>query len=172
LQINICASVQALNPLFDSAPCRNDDHADIRADIGQEANSVQSIAVWQAQVKHHHIDRLPRRLKGLEAGQAANALAIVVNQAMKAVQIKVSHHRLAQLCEANNLLCGRKVVEHAKAILMRARHLSDDDAFRMLRIALMHSNQRLAEVSGHIIHSACFADDVNRSGQTKPRPQR
>ena len=76
------------------------------------------------------------------------------------------------LHEAYNQLEERKVVDHAKTILMRARHLSDDDAFRMMRTASMHSNQRLAEVSSHIIHSARFADGVNRAGQLRMLSQR
>ena len=73
---------------------------------------------------------------------------------------------------AHNQLDERKVVDHAKTILMRARQLSDDDAFRMMRTASMHSNQRLAEVSGHIIHAARFADGVNRAGQLRMLSQR
>ena len=76
------------------------------------------------------------------------------------------------LRDAQNQLEERKVVDHAKTILMRARHLSDDDAFRMMRTASMHSNQRLAEVSSHIIQSARFADGVNRSGQLRMLSQR
>lgn len=66
----------------------------------------------------------------------------------------------------------RKVVDRAKGILMRAREVSDDDAFKMLRTASMHSNQRLGQVSQHIIHSARFAEDVNRSGQLRMLSQR
>ena len=76
------------------------------------------------------------------------------------------------LLAATNLLQERKVVDHAKTILMRARHLSDDDAFRVMRTASMHSNQRLADVSGHIIHAARFADGVNRAGQLRMLSQR
>ena len=36
----------------------------------------------------------------------------------------------------------------------------------------MHSNQRLADVSSHIIHSARFADGVNRAGQLRMLSQR
>ena len=36
----------------------------------------------------------------------------------------------------------------------------------------MHSNQRLAEVSGHIIYAARFADGVNRAGQLRMLSQR
>ena len=76
------------------------------------------------------------------------------------------------LHEARNQLEERKVIDHAKTILMRARQLSDDDAFRMMRTASMHSNQRLADVSGHIIHAARFADGVNRAGQLRMLSQR
>ena len=76
------------------------------------------------------------------------------------------------LRDARNQLEERKVVDHAKTILMRARDLSDDDAFRMLRTASMHSNQRLAEVSSHIISAARFADGVNRAGQLRMLSQR
>ena len=66
----------------------------------------------------------------------------------------------------------RKLVDRAKAILMRARQVSDDDAFQMLRTASMHSNQRLGQVSQHIIHSARFAENVNRAGQLRMLSQR
>lgn len=66
----------------------------------------------------------------------------------------------------------RKAVDRAKLILMRARQLSDDDAFRVLRTASMHSNQRLGKVSEHIIHSAHFAEGVNRAGQLRMLSQR
>ncbi len=66
----------------------------------------------------------------------------------------------------------RKVVDRAKAILMRARHLSDDDAFRILRTASMHTNQRLGQVSQSIVHSALYADGVNRAGQLRMLSQR
>lgn len=66
----------------------------------------------------------------------------------------------------------RKAVDRAKGILMRARQLSDDDAFQILRTASMHTNQRLGQVSQHIIHSARFADAVNRAGQLRMLSQR
>ena len=66
----------------------------------------------------------------------------------------------------------RKSVDRAKGILMRARQVSDDDAFQILRTASMHSNQRLGQVSEHIIHSARFADGVNRAGQLRMLSQR
>jgi AmiR/NasT family two-component response regulator len=66
----------------------------------------------------------------------------------------------------------RKAVDRAKGILMRARQVSDDDAFQLLRSAAMSSNQRMGQLSQHIIHSAHFADAVNRSGQLRMLSQR
>ncbi|MFI5445065.1 type IV pili methyl-accepting chemotaxis transducer N-terminal domain-containing protein [Polaromonas sp. UC242_47] len=77
-----------------------------------------------------------------------------------------------ELADVSSRLEERKVVERAKGILMRARQMSDDDAFQMLRTASMHSNQRLGQVSQHIIHSARFAEDVNLSGQLRMLSQR
>ena len=78
----------------------------------------------------------------------------------------------AELLELSSRLEERKMVERAKGILMHARRVSDDDAFQILRTASMHSNQRLGQVSQHIIHSARFAEAVNRSGQLRMLSQR
>lgn len=78
----------------------------------------------------------------------------------------------AEVRDIASRLEERKMVDRAKGILMRAREVSDDDAFQMLRTASMHSNQRLGQVSRHIIHSARFAEDVNRSGQLRMLSQR
>lgn len=66
----------------------------------------------------------------------------------------------------------RRLVDRAKGILMRTRQVSDDDAFQILRTVSMHTNQRLGQVSQHIIHSARFAEDVNRAGQLRMLSQR
>lgn len=79
---------------------------------------------------------------------------------------------VADVRDAAGRLEERKVVERAKGILMRARQVSDDDAFQMLRTASMHTNQRMGQVSRHIIHSARFAEDLNRAGQLRMLSQR
>ena len=66
----------------------------------------------------------------------------------------------------------RKAVDRAKGILMRAQSLSDDDAFRALRSAAMSSNQRMGQLSQHIIQSAQVAEGVNRAGQLRMLSQR
>ncbi|WP_394788500.1 type IV pili methyl-accepting chemotaxis transducer N-terminal domain-containing protein [Rhodoferax sp.] len=77
-----------------------------------------------------------------------------------------------QLADLGSRLEERKIVERAKGVLMRARQVSDDDAFQMLRTASMHTNQRMGQVSQHIVHSARFADCVNRAGQLRMLSQR
>lgn len=77
-----------------------------------------------------------------------------------------------ELREVSSRFEERKMVDRAKGILMRARQVSDDDAFQMLRTASMHTNQRLGQVSQQIIHSAHYADAVNRAGQLRMLSQR
>lgn len=66
----------------------------------------------------------------------------------------------------------RKVVDRAKGILMRAQQISDDDAFKVLRTTAMSSNQRMGQLSQHVIQSAHFAEAVNQSGQLRMLSQR
>ena len=93
---------------------------------------------------------------------------------IRVAKARFTHEQtLRQACaDANNRLEERKSVDLAKAILMKARVLSDDDAFRVLRTASMHTNQRMVDVSQHIIHSAHFAEGVNRAGQLRMLSQR
>ncbi len=93
---------------------------------------------------------------------------------VRVAQARFTHERALQqsLADVSSRLEERQVVDRAKAILMRARELSDDDAFRLLRTASMHSNQRLGQVSQHVIHSAHFAEGVNRAGQLRMLSQR
>lgn len=79
---------------------------------------------------------------------------------------------LEQLRDVSQRFEERKQVERAKGILMRARALSDDDAFQILRTASMHTNQRLGQVSEQIIQSAHFAEALNRAGQLRMLSQR
>ena len=78
----------------------------------------------------------------------------------------------ARLSDVTSRFEERKTVDQAKGILMRARQVSDDDAYQMLRTASMHANQRMGQVSRRIIHSARFADALNRAGQLRMLSQR
>ena len=61
----------------------------------------------------------------------------------------------------------RKLVDRAKGVLMRARQVPEDEAFRMLRLASMHTNLRVGQVSQQVIDAARFAEAVNRAGQLR-----
>ena len=56
-----------------------------------------------------------------------------------------------ELEAARRSLSERKLIERAKAALMREHGLSDDDAYRMLQNAAMERGQRLADVAQTIV---------------------
>jgi two-component system, response regulator PdtaR len=66
----------------------------------------------------------------------------------------------------------RKLVDRAKGILMRARQISEDEAFRILRSASMHGQQRVGEVSQQLISTAGVAHSINCAGQLRMLSQR
>ncbi len=103
-------------------------------------------------------------------GYGANRLRSLIHLAQarhqKALQQRQAFDEMATRFEE------RKSVDRAKGILMRAQSLSDDDAFRTLRTAAMNSNQRMGQLSQHIIQSAHFAEGVNRAGQLRMLSQR
>ena len=66
----------------------------------------------------------------------------------------------------------RKWVDRAKGLLMAARSIDEEAAFKLLRGAAMHANLRLAEVSRSVIDAARWAEAVNRAGQLRMLSQR
>jgi AmiR/NasT family two-component response regulator len=66
----------------------------------------------------------------------------------------------------------RKLVDRAKGILMRAREVTEAEAFEVLRTASMHSNRRVGQVSRQVIAAAHYADAVNRAGKLRMLSQR
>lgn len=66
----------------------------------------------------------------------------------------------------------RKLVERAKGILMRARQIPDEEAFQLLRGAAMQGQQRMGQLAQQIIHSARYAEGLNRAGQLRMLSQR
>ncbi len=78
----------------------------------------------------------------------------------------------AELQRVRTELDERKWVDRAKGLLMAARGIAEDDAFRLLRNAAMHANLRLAEVSRSVLDAARWAEAVNRAGQLRMLSQR
>jgi len=66
----------------------------------------------------------------------------------------------------------RKLVDRAKGILMRARQLSEDEAFRQLRDASMQEKLRLGQVARRLIDAQRDADAVNDAGRLRMLSQR
>ena len=94
-------------------------------------------------------------------------------------ELHLTHARFARdaaarttLADALARLDERKWVERAKGVLMAARRISEDDAFRLLRGASMHTNLRVGDVSRNVIEAAQRADGVNRAGQLRMLSQR
>ena len=93
------------------------------------------------------------------------------------VQLTLSRHRRSrQLREERDELSRRfeerKLVDRAKGILMSARQVSEDEAFRLLRSASMHAKQRIGQVSQQVIDAAHYAEAINRAGRLRMLSQR
>jgi len=89
-------------------------------------------------------------------------------------QVRWAHERRLReaLADVSDRFEERKLVDRAKGILMRARQVSEDEAFRVLRAASMHSHQRVGQVSQQVIAAAGHAEAVNRAGQLRMLSQR
>ncbi len=77
-----------------------------------------------------------------------------------------------ELSEVNQRFAERKLVDRAKGILMGARQLREEEAFRALRSMAMQTKQRIGQVSQRVIDSARYAEAVNRAGQLRMLSQR
>jgi AmiR/NasT family two-component response regulator len=78
----------------------------------------------------------------------------------------------AELERARAQLDERKAIERAKGVLMSARHIGEDEAFKLLRGASMHAQLRVAEMSRAVVEAAQRADAINRAGQLRMLSQR
>ncbi|NKI97405.1 ANTAR domain-containing protein [Rhizobacter sp. SG703] len=118
----------------------------------------------------------------IERALASGIHAYVVNgyaparlrPVLQLAQARFEHEqkRQAALDDVTHRFEERKLVDRAKGILMRARQVSEDEAFRVLRTASMHSNQRVGQVSQQVIEAARYAEAVNRAGQLRMLSQR
>jgi AmiR/NasT family two-component response regulator len=103
-------------------------------------------------------------------GYGVNRLRSVLHVAQARFhQERALRHELAQVSQRYD---ERKLVDRAKGILMRARELTEEDAFRMLRTASMHSKRRVGEVAQQVIATAHYADALNRAGRLRMLSQR
>lgn len=59
-----------------------------------------------------------------------------------------------ELDETRQALADRKLLDRAKAILMRARAISEDEAHHLIRRAAMRENRRMSDVARSIVTAA------------------
>ncbi|MEP7298145.1 MAG: ANTAR domain-containing protein [Burkholderiales bacterium] len=121
------------------------------------------------------VDKMARALEvGVHAyevnGYGPQRLRAVIHLA----QLRFVHEQKLRdaLADVSHRFEERKLVDRAKGILMRARQVSEDEAFRVLRAASMHSNQRVGQVSQQLIAAAGNAEALNRAGQLRMLSQR
>ena len=116
-----------------------------------------AVIVFTADADVGHMDRaLASGIHGYEVnGYGAQRLRALVHLAQ--ARFRQAQAQAQALADISTRFEERKIVERAKGILMQAQQLSDDDAFHILRTASMHTNQRLGQVSQHIVQSARFA---------------
>ena len=121
------------------------------------------------------VDKMARALEaGVHAyevhGHAVQRLRAVLQLAQ--LRFTREQRQREALDDVSHRFEERKLVDRAKGILMRARQVSEDEAFRILRAASMHSNLRVGQVSQQVIGAATDAEALNRAGQLRMLPQR
>ena len=60
----------------------------------------------------------------------------------------------AELDEARTALEERKIIDRAKAILMRQRNLTEADAYALLRSTAMNQNRRIVDIAQSLVTAA------------------
>ncbi len=92
--------------------------------------------------------------------------------ALDAARWRCQRTQHAELERVREQLDERKWVERAKGWLMQARGIHEDEAFRLLRGAAMHTHARMGEVSRSVVEAARWAESINRAGQLRMLSQR
>jgi AmiR/NasT family two-component response regulator len=135
-------------------------------------NAPRPVIVFTTDVDAQHIERAAA--SGVQAyvvnGYGAQRLRPLVHLAQ--ARFKHEQAQRERLRELGQRMEERKLVERAKGILMRARQVPDEDAFQLLRSTAMQTQQRMGQLSQQIIHSARYAEGVNRAGQLRMLSQR
>jgi AmiR/NasT family two-component response regulator len=93
------------------------------------------------------------------------------------VQVSIARYRQTrqlreELADLKRRFEERKLVDRAKGLLMSARQVNEDEAFRLLRSASMNAKQRIGQVSQQVIDAAHYGDAINRAGRLRMLSQR
>jgi two-component system, response regulator / RNA-binding antiterminator len=73
-------------------------------------------------------------------------------------------HVESELAAAKALLDERRLIERAKAILMRNRKMTEPEAYRWLQRKAMNENRKLSEIVAEFVEKEETADAKRRSG--------
>lgn len=65
--------------------------------------------------------------------------------------------------EARSELADRKVIDRAKAILMKTRGINEDDAYRLMRSTAMNQNRKIADIAQSIMTAASLLEPGKKS---------
>ena len=103
-------------------------------------------------------------------GYSPNRLRSVIHLALARFRHEQSIR--AELAEINQRFDERKLVDRARGILMGARQLREEEAYRALRRAAMDGKERIGQVAQRVIDSARYAEAINRAGQLRMLSQR
>ena len=69
-----------------------------------------------------------------------------------------------ELSQAKSALEERKVVDQAKAILMKQRNLSEEDAYVLLRRTAMNQNRKIADLARSLVAAAALLGSGAKDG--------
>ena len=69
----------------------------------------------------------------------------------------------SELHAAKSALEDRKIIEQAKAILMKQRSCSEDDAYVLLRRTAMNQNRKIAELARSLVAAAALLESRKRN---------
>ena len=69
----------------------------------------------------------------------------------------------SELHEAKSALEDRKIIDQAKAILMKKRGCSEDDAYVLLRRTAMNQNRKIAELARSLVAAAALLGPGERN---------
>ena len=83
------------------------------------------------------------------AGLASERVRPVLEVAMARFQHEEALRR--ELTDARSQLSDRKVIDRAKGILMKAKNLSEEQAYVLLRNTAMNEKKKIAEIAQSVI---------------------
>lgn len=100
----------------------------------------------------------------VDAGVSAYVVDGLRRERVKAIlDLSISRFRAfdrlqRELSEARSALEDRKLIEQAKAIVMRQKGLGEQDAYALLRRTAMNQNRRIADLARALVAAAALLD--------------